>query len=201
LGERTGELFYKGGLMRSIGLVTLAALSVAVARPASGQVSFDVGGLYVSLSGTDFNGVNAGIGVDGQVRFRLLPSAITLGIGGQYTTHAVDGVDPNFNVWGVFVEPRLGLPAGASPIKPYLAARGAYLHQSITQGANSASADGFLIAGGGGLLVGLGGINLDIGVLFGLANFGEIQLNGSGTGVKPNGTAVALRLGLVFGGK
>jgi hypothetical protein len=187
--------------MRSIGLVTLAALSVAAARPASGQVSFDVGGLYVSLSGTDFNTVNAGIGVDGQVRFRLAPSPITLGIGGQYTTHSVDNFNPNFNVWGVFVEPRYGLPSGASPIKPYLAARGAYLHQSISQGTNTASADGVLIGGGGGLLIGLGGLNLDVGVLFAVANFGEVKVNGTGNGVKPNGTVVALRAGLVFGGK
>jgi hypothetical protein len=32
-------------------------------------------------------------------------------------------------------------------------------------------------------------------------NFGEQKLNGAGTGFSPNGTAVALRLGLVFGGK
>lgn len=187
--------------MRSIRLVALAALSLAVVRPpaASGQVSFDVGGLYVSLSGTDFNSVNAGMGVDGQVRFRLAPSPITLGIGGQYTTHSVDGFDPNFNVWGVFVEPRLAFASGASPIKPYLAARGAYLHQSSPQGTGSVTADGFLIGGGGGILVGLGGINLDVGFLFGLANFGELQFNGTGTGVKPNGGVVVLRAGLLFG--
>ncbi len=187
--------------MRSIAVVVMAGLGLATARPARAQVSFDVGGLYVSLSGNDFQGVNAGIGVDGQVRFRLMPSALTLGIGGQYTTHSVDGISPNFNVYGVFVEPRYPFPSGASQIKPYLAVRGGYVHQSISQGGNSASASGFLIGGGGGILVGLGGVDLDIGFLFGLVNFGEVKANGSPTGFSPSGSAIALRAGVVFGGK
>ncbi len=158
--------------MRSPGVVIVAALCVAGVRPAGAQVSFNVAGLYVSLSGSDFQGTNAGIGADGQVRFRLAPSPITLGIGAQYTTHSVDGISENFNVWGVFVEPRYAFPSGASQVKPYLAARGGYLHQGISSGGNSLSADGFDIGAGGGILVGLGGVDLDIGFLFALVNFG-----------------------------
>ena len=184
--------------MRSFGAMLVAGVLLASARPAGAQAAVDVGGLYVSLSGTDFSAVNGGIGGDAQLRFHLL-SPITLGIGGQYTTHSVDNLNPNFNVWGAFVEPRFELPAGASPIRPYLAGRGAYLHQSTSQGTTSASASGFLIGGGGGLLIGLGGVHLDVGFLFALANFGEVKINGTGTGFKPNGTVVALRAGLYFG--
>lgn len=186
--------------MRSIAVVVMAGLGLATVRPASAQVSFDVGGLYVSLSGNDFQGVNAGIGADAQVRFRLAPSTLTLGIGGQYTTHSVDGFTPNFHVYGVFVEPRYPFPSGASQIAPYLAARAGYLHQSISQGGSTLSANGFMVGGGGGILIGVGGVDIDIGFLFALANFGEQQLNGSPTGNSPNGTAVALRAGVVFGG-
>ena len=184
--------------MRYLRVIAIIGLCLAAVGPVSAQVSFNVAGLYITLAGNDFQSTNAGIGGDAQVRFRLAPSPITLGIGGQYTTHSVDNVTPNFNVWGVFVEPRYGLPSGASPIKPYLGARGAYLHSSAKQGTSTASADGILIGAGGGLLIGLGGLNLDIGALFALANFGEVKLNGSGTGVKPNGTAVALRAGIQF---
>jgi len=187
--------------MRYLRVVALAGLLLAAVRPVSAQVAFNVAGLYASLSGNDFQGTNAGIGGDGQVRFRLAPSPITLGIGGQYTTHSVDGIDPNFNVWGVFVEPRYAFPSGASQIKPYIAARGGYVHQSISDQSNTLSADGFEVGAGGGILIGLGGVDLDIGFLFALVNFGEQKLNGSGTGFSPSGNAVALRAGLQFGGK
>ena len=184
--------------MRYLRVIVMMGLCLAAVRPVGAQVSFNVAGLYIILSGNDFQTTNAGIGGDAQVRFRLAPSPITLGIGSQYTTHIIDNVQPNANVWGVFLEPRLGLASGASPIKPYLGARGAYLHQSTSQGGSTASADGILIGGGGGLLIGLGGLNLDIGALVALANFGEVKINGSGTGVKPNGTAIALRAGIQF---
>ena len=187
--------------MRSLGMILVAAWFVASARPAGAQASFEVGGLYVSLSGTDFQAVNGGIGGDAQLRFRLGPSPISLGIGGQYTTHGVDNVTPNFNVWGAFIEPRVALLPGGSPIRHYLAARGAYLHQSTSQNATSATANGVLVGGGGGLLLGLGGMHLDVGVLVALAKFGEVKINGAGTGFKPNGTVMVLRAGLVFGGQ
>lgn len=186
--------------MRVLGIVLMAGL-LASARPAGAQVAFGVGGLYVSLSGTDFRAVNGGIGGDAQVRFRLAPTPISLGIGGQYTTHSVDNVSPNFNVWGVFLEPRLGLLPGGSPVRPYVAARGAFLHQSSSQGGPSATADGFMVGGGGGVVLGLGGVNLDVGLLFALAKFGEVKVNGTGTGFKPDGGVVLLRAGLLLGGK
>jgi hypothetical protein len=76
--------------------------------------------------------------------------------------------------------------------------RGAFLHQS-TQNGTSATADGVLLGGGGGILFGLGGMHLDVGALVALAKFGEVKINGAGTGFKPNGTVVVLRAGLVFG--
>lgn len=185
--------------MRSLGVILVAGMLVVSARPAGAQASFEVGGLFVSLSGTDFRAVNGGIGGDGQVRFRLGPSPVSVGIGGQYTTHSVDNIAPHFNVWGAFIEPRVGLLPGGSPIRPYLAARGAYLHQSTAQNSTSATANGVLIGGGGGVLLGLGGIHLDVGALVALAKFGEVKINGAGTGFKPNGTVVVFRAGLVFG--
>lgn len=187
--------------MRTLGVVLVAGLCVASARPASAQVSFDVGALYVSLSGNDFQGVNAGIGLDGQARFPVGTGTFSVGVGGQYTTHSVDGIDPNFNVWGIFGEPRYAFPSGASQIKPYVAGRVGYVHSSISSGGNTLGSGGFMFGGGGGIVIGLGGVNLDIGFLFAAVNFNEQKLNGTGTGFSPSGSAVALRAGLVFGGK
>jgi hypothetical protein len=186
--------------MRALRVMALLGIASVAARPAAAQVSFDVGGLYVSLGGNDFQGVNAGIGGEAQIRFPLGHS-FSFGGGAQYTTHSVDGIDPNFNVWGILAEPRYELAVTGSPVKPYLGARFVYLHSSISSGGNSLTANGFVFAGGGGLMIGAGTVNLDVGVLFGIANFSEQQLNGSGTGFSPNGSAIALRAGIAFGGK
>ncbi len=179
---------------------SLALLSAVGVGSVAGQVSFGVAGLYATLSGSDFSGTNAGIGADGQVRFSL-GSAVTLGAGAQYTTHSVDGISENFNVIGIFAEPRYMFAAGASKVHPYLAGRGGWLRQSISSGGNDLKASGFFFGGGGGLVVGLGtSASLDLSVIFASVNFGEQELNGSPTGFKPSGTSLALRAGILFGG-
>jgi hypothetical protein len=189
--------------MRAFGVaVIVAGMYVATARPVVAQVSFNVAGLYATLSGSDFQGTNAGSGADGQIRFPLGQAGLSLGAGAQWTSHSVDGIDPNWSVIGVFGEPRYVFKTGgSSQLAPYIAGRAGWLHESISDGTDKLSASGFYFGGGGGLLIGLGGVNLDIGVLFASVNFGEVDLNGSSTGFKPSGTSLALRAGLAFGGK
>jgi len=182
--------------------LVVAFIVFVMARPGAAQVSFNVAGLYATLSGDDFQGTNAGIGADGQIRFPLGQAGLSLGAGVQLTSHSVDGIDPNWSVIGVFGEPRYVFnTGGSSQLSPYIAGRAGWLHESISDGTDKLSASGFYFGGGGGLLIGLGGVNLDIGVLFASVKFGELDLNGSSTGFKPSGTSLALRAGLAFGGK
>lgn len=179
---------------------SVALLSTVVVGRVAGQISFGVAGLYATLSGSDFTGTNAGIGADAQVRLAL-GSGFTLGGGAQFTSHGVDGFNEKFNVIGIFAEPRYVFAAGASKVHPYLVGRGGWLRQSISSGGNELKATGFFFGGGGGLVVGLGpSVSLDISAILASINFGEQELNGSPTGFKPNGTSLALRAGILFGG-
>lgn len=184
--------------MRAWKEVLLVAGATYAAGPVTAQASPNVAGLYATLSGGDFARVNSGIGADAQLRFPIR-QGLSLGFGGQYTIHTVDMIDPNLKVWGVFGEPRYALP-GAGVIKPYVAGRAGFVHHSISESGTRLSSNGFMFGGGGGILLGLGAANLDIGVLFGAVNFTKQQLNATATGISPNGTVVLLRAGLQFGG-
>jgi hypothetical protein len=188
--------------MRSVGIVVVVtAACLMPARKVNAQVSFDVGALYVSFSGADFQGVKPGIGVDGQVQFPIGPQAVRIGLGGQYTTHRIDGIDPNFNMWGVYAEPRYVFPPSARQVSLYFTGRFGYLHHRIASRTNTLSASGFQAGGGAGLLLGMGNVDLDLSFLFMLTNFGEQRLNGTGTGLSTKGTAIAMRAGVLLGGR
>ena len=187
--------------MRTIHIAAgLALLSTVVVSPVAGQVMLGVGGLYATLSGSDFAGTNAGIGGDGQLRFTL-GSAFTLGGGVQHTTHSVGGLSEKFNVIGIFAEPRYLFAAGAAKVHPYVMGRGGWLRHRISSGGNELKATGFFFGGGGGFVVGLApSVSLDISAILASINFGEQELNGSPNGFKPNGTSLALRAGILIGG-
>jgi hypothetical protein len=108
--------------LRSLPALSLVAV-VAAAPPADAQVKIGVAGLYASLGGDDFQGTDAGLGGDAQVRFALSPT-FTLGGGVQFTSHDNNFADGNINVLGVFAEPRYHIAmSGAGALRPYLAAR------------------------------------------------------------------------------
>jgi hypothetical protein len=183
-----------------VAVITLLVVGPG-ARPAAAQVSFGVGGLYATLSGDDFQDTNAGFGLDGQVRFRA-GSGFSIGAGAQWTTHSVVGIDPNWSVIGVFGEPRYEFAAGDGTLRPYLWGRGGWIRARIADGPDELTQNGFYVGGGGGLVIAAGGMaSLDVGVLLAAVNFGEQQFNGQGTGFKPSGSSLALRAGLLVGGR
>jgi hypothetical protein len=187
--------------MRPHGVVAviLAGVFVAAAQPARAQIGFGVAGLYASLNGSDFDGTDAGIGVDGQVRFSIGGSG-SLGIGGQYTRHGIQGISDNLKVLGVFGEPRYYFSVPGS-LKPYLAGRAGYLRESISSGGIDASANGYLVGGGAGLLVNAAPLlHLDLTVLFIGVSFGDTTIDGTKVpDSSSHGSALALRIGVLFG--
>ena len=143
----------------------------------------------------------AGYGVEGQVRYT--PSALSLGGGVQWTTHnwTDSGDDSNLSLLGVFLEPRYVLPA-TDRVGPYLSARLALTKLKLEiADAEVGTATGTTINGGGGILVALSPrMALDIGATFGYTNFGDLENNGTPTGLKTgSGTNLIARIGLAIG--
>ncbi len=122
-----------------------------------------------------------GTGVEPQFRLNRLYStesfgALSLGIGGQYTTHSSSG--QTLTISGLFLEPRW-VPAAirSNNVAPYLSARLAFLRQSNNFGSSS-SGSGF--GGGGGLAIKLTKTtNLDAGVQLVRQSFGDFKVNGA----------------------
>ena len=172
-------------------------LSATAAGGQSGQlISLQGSALFVGLSGDAYEGVNSGIGAEGQVRYNF-PGLWSLGVGLQYSHHSFApsyGLEP-LSLFGVFVEPRRVIPMGKS-LAPYVSGRLAFLRQSTDNGAEKVSASGLQLNAGGGLLVRLGpSTNLDAGLTVGSVRFGTYS-TGNEAG---SGTNWVWRLGLSHG--
>jgi len=181
-------------------LVAGVAGVAVVAPPAVAQVSIGAAGLYASINGSDFDGTDAGFGLDAQVRFPL-GTGFSLGIGGQWTTHGIQGTSDNLGVLGVFGEPRYVFTTTSETLKPYLAARGGYLHESFSGGGIDASASGYFVGGGGGLVISVGPtVSVDLAVLWTTVSFGDATVNGSKvSNSNTSGSALAIRGGVLIG--
>lgn len=152
---------------RTLALVGLAlgtcmnSLHAQSAQPYSLQLA----ALATSFVGSGGASVG-GIGVEPQFRLNRLFStesfgALSLGIGGQYTSHSKDR--ENLKISGVFLEPRWVPALKSSTVFPYLSARLSLLRQS--NNVNIASSSGFGFGAGGGVAIKLTRtVNLDAGV-------------------------------------
>jgi hypothetical protein len=184
--------------MRVAGLV-VALACVSAGIPAAAQVSLGVAGAYADPNGSDFDGTNAGYGVQGQVRFPLGPS-FSLGIGGQWTSHGIQGISENWSVVGAFAEPRYMFSTSSTQLKPYLTGSVFYLHESVSSGSDKVSANGFFFGGGAGVLIHAGkSASVDLSGFFGPINFGDFTFNGSKIGgSSTSGTGLEIRAGLLL---
>ncbi|MBC7844495.1 MAG: outer membrane beta-barrel protein [Gemmatimonadaceae bacterium] len=142
-----------------------------------------------------------GTGVEPQFRLNRLYStesfgALSLGIGGQYTSHSSSG--QTLTISGLFLEPRW-VPAAirSNNVAPYLSARLAFLRQSNNFGSSS-NGSGF--GGGGGLAIKLTKTtNLDAGIQLVRQTFGDIKLNGGATTTFLPFTTYAAKVGISLG--
>lgn len=186
--------------MRSLqALAVLLLLLLGVTTPGAAQASLGISGVYADPNGSDFDGTNAGYGFQGQVRFPL-GATLSLGLGGQWTSHGLQGISENASLVGGFAEPRFAFSTKSTQLKPYLTGAVFYLHESISSGGNTASANGFFFGGGAGVLISAGHTtSVDLSAFFGPLSFGDVKVNGSTfSGSSTSGTGLEIRAGLLF---
>lgn len=183
-------------------LLSAAPLAAQSAQRLSAQGSL----LYVSPSGDAYEGLSSGVGFEAQLRYT--PSALSIGVGYQRSSHDLDlgpGFDETVAISGVFVEPRYVIDVGSSSYAPYIAARLALLSQSADVDGLSASTSGTQINLGGGVLLRLTPrINLDLGATYGAINFDDVEVTYQGQTVTVEGSGgggknFVLRAGLTIG--
>jgi hypothetical protein len=172
-----------------------------------------VGGQYLSLGGSDFQGTDAGFGAEGNVMFRVAP-AIRLGASVLYSTHDDPTLPSGVNILGVFAEGRYAIGASTGPLQPYVAGRAGWVRALAPDALFGPpgspppldlSASGFGIGGGAGLLIGISkSIALDVNGLFHSLSLGDGKAGGETVeGTAQSGTALEIRAGLaiVLGGQ
>ncbi len=197
--------------MRNPNKLRLAAsavwfLAISAAAQVRSPISVQASALYENVYGDAAQwrvneSLPAGYGVEGQIRYT--PSALSFGGGLQWTTHSWTELDKdsNLDLLGVFLEPRYVLPA-TDRIGPYLSARLALTKLKLKIAEEEVgTAPGQTINGGGGILISVTPkMALDVGATFGYTNFGDLEKNGSPTGLKTGkGTNLIARIGLAIG--
>lgn len=184
----------------------LVSVSPFVAHAQSAQrLSVQGSGLLLNLLGDSFEGTDAGYGFEAQVRFT--PSAFSFGVGLQYTSHGVEGLDDRATLIGGFFEPRYVFSTSSESLFPYLSGRfyAVRFSNENTEAQIKTTSTGIAANGGGGVLVRLGPrVNADLGATFGYFRFGEFTFENLATGIEGtgegnNGSNLVVRLGLTFG--
>jgi hypothetical protein len=194
-----------------LSLAALFATSVPAGAQSAQRFSLQFSGLFVGVSGEAYEGLDSGPGFEAQFRFN--PSAFSIGLGFQASSHglAIEDVgSEDVQLAGGFLEPRYVFDIGQDKYAPYASARLAYLKQSIDLDLDdvsvSASANGTQLNIGGGVLVRLSSrVNLDVGATIGRIDFDDVEVTipGEGTvsvaGSSGSGQNLVLRLGLAIG--
>ena len=203
-------------MMRKFSAV-LFALALVGASVSAAQTSIGVGGQYLSFGGSDFEGSDAGMGLEANVMFPA-GKAFMVGASGQWSTHNDAVLSDNTTALGIFAEGRyLFRSTSGSKLTPYVSARGGWAQATQTaqasevggsSGSVDASASGFAFGGGAGVMIALSpSLSLDVNGMMHSVSFGDIHLQGTidGTPInedvadtKTSGTALQLRAGLSF---
>ncbi|MEM7417005.1 MAG: hypothetical protein AAF389_15965 [Gemmatimonadota bacterium] len=186
--------------MRITALLFLAVLTTPVLAEAQSaqRYSFQFSALGSWPFGGRLDGVSLGVGWEAQLR--VTPSQWSFGFGAEQTFHDDVRVDNrSVTLFGGFFEPRYVVDVGSDKAAPYISARFALSQLTLAQGEMEATANGYTINGGGGVLVALNDrVNLDLGATLGYKDLGSLRFMGVpqdfGTGVN----AIA-RVGLAVG--
>lgn len=143
------------------------------------------------------NEARPGFGVEGQ--FRGQPKStpgFSFGVGFQYSGHKAGS--QNFNIRGLFVEPRRVIDVGRFDVQPYVALRLAALQLASDFAETSG---GYAFGGGGGVAFLVSErVIIDGGLALIRQSFGDITFkNGGGTGSIEAIYGYAIKLGLTYG--
>jgi Outer membrane protein beta-barrel domain len=185
--------------MKIQGTFMTVALLAAAAVPAAAQsvpkFSLEPAAYYATVSGDDFEGVDAGMGFDVQGRVKF--TALSLGLGWQRSSHGNDFVDENINSSGFFVEPRYEIPSAAS-IKPYIGARLARVTQSLEAEGSELKSSGFAYGAGVGIIMPLAGtVKLNTSANYNRVSYGNAEVDGSEIqDTDLSGSSLVLRVGV-----
>lgn len=186
----------------------IAGLAVFSSDAAAQDVvppGFGVGvGVGVITLSPEINQREWGGNVEGSLRYTW-PSGIQVTGGANYGFVSVDQVSDDRTLWGIFADGRLVLQMNARSIAPYVGGRVAYINQSLDTQAGSDTplefrGDGWNFSGLFGILARLSDrLAFDAYLIFGVAPFGDIELNGE-TIAGSGGTdyTAGLKVGLVY---
>ena len=146
-------------------VAAVATCHAPAARAQSAQpVSVQFAALFTSFNNGGRN--VGGVGVEPQLRFNRLYAtegfgALSLGIGGQFTSHSRGG--DRLRIAGVFVEPRWVPALASSAVFPYLSGRLSILRQSNNFAVQPSVGRGYGL--GAGVAIKLSrSVNLDAGL-------------------------------------
>jgi len=203
-------------MMRKFSAV-LFAIAVVGASVSAAQASIGVGGQYLSFGGSDFDGTDAGMGLEANVMFPA-GKAFMLGASGQWSTHNDAVFSDNTTALGIFAEGRyLFRSTSGTKLTPYVGVRAGWAQGTQTaqaselggsSGSLDASSSGFAFGGGAGVMIALSpSLSLDVNGMIHSVSFGDTHVKGTfdGTPVdetipdsKTSGTALQLRAGFSF---
>jgi hypothetical protein len=183
--------------LMSVAFLGAAAMPAAAQRASGPTFSFEPAAFYATVNGNDFEGTDAGLGFDAQARVKF--TALSLGLGYQRSTHAIESIDEKIVASGLFVEPRYEF-SSASSVTPYLSARIGRVKQSLESGSSKAEASGFSFGGGAGVIMPLGKtLRLNTSASWNSLSFGDAEVDGSQIpDSKSKGSSVMLRAGISF---
>lgn len=135
-----------------------------------------------TLAGSDFD--NVGVGGGGELALRYgLTRRLSLGLLGQAGWHGADGLDGPLRLLGAAVEPRYRLAgAGGARWTPFVAARLGVARWSVTESADTltadVSADGIQAGGAVGVTYALSGsADLEVAALASYLSFGDARVD------------------------
>lgn len=188
-----------------LGLLAFGATELSAQKAM--KFGIEGGGVYATVDGDDFQGTDAGIGFQAQVR--NVGSAFTIGAGVVRTSHAVEGTDEKLAILGLMLEPRYTFASAAS-FRPFLAGRAGMVRETMSATvlgtAYDMEATGTAFGGGGGLAFNLSpNMELNLVATYNMLSFGDVKVNGdTQSGTDTSGSSVTLQASLMFifgGGK
>lgn len=188
----------------AVGLAALAASAAAqdVAPPGFG-VGIDAGVVTLSPQADQREWGGA---VEGSVRYTWA-SGFQVLAGGTYGFAGVKDVSENRKFWGLFADGRLLLSMGAQSVVPWVGGRAGYISQSLNvaelpnnEGRGEFRGTGFTFSGLVGILARLSNqLAFEAYLAFGVAPFGDIELNGEKLeGTSNTDFTSSLKVGLVY---
>ena len=154
---------------------------------------------YFTLSGDDFEGIEAGRGFQGNAWYLVNPR-FQLGLGVVRSSHDIDVVDDNIIDLHLFVEPRLVFPAPGTRFTPFIGARLGYAKQSIEIQGLDAKATGLGYGAIAGMDVQVGPTAaLEFGVTYTNFKLGDVSVEGQDfADTETSGSILGIQAGIVF---